>query len=136
MSIRSFTANLPVGALALLALCITGCATVGQVTNASAPACSSTLARQLSAILLEQGENPDTAGALAEGAVRRWQYDAPGPRPFLLSSQSGTDYALFVEPGDAQCLLRLYGRRKGFTTYTNNLTYIATRPISPCTCRK
>ena len=59
-----------------------------------------------------------------------------GPRPFLVASPSGTDYAFFVERKDDACLLRLYGRQKGFVTYTNNLTYIATQPLAPCRCEE
>lgn len=36
----------------------------------------------------------------------------------------------FVERKGEECLLRLYGRQKGFTRYTNNLTYIRTRDLS------
>ena len=39
-----------------------------------------------------------------------------------------------IERKDDACLLRLYGRQKGFVSYTNNLTYIATRPLTACAC--
>ncbi len=57
-----------------------------------------------------------------------------GPRPFLVASPSGTDYTFFVQEKKPICLLRLYGRQKGFWSYTNNLTYIATRPLPNCAC--
>lgn len=44
----------------------------------------------------------------------------------------GTDYRFFIDAARDQCLLRLYGRRKGFWSYTNNLSYIATRPLPGC----
>jgi hypothetical protein len=41
-----------------------------------------------------------------------------------------------VERKDDACLLRLYGRQKGFVAYTNNLTYIATQPLAACRCEE
>ena len=52
----------------------------------------------------------------------------------MVSAPSGTDYSLFVEPTDEGCLLRLCGRQKGFTSYTNNITWIETRPLPACRC--
>jgi len=59
-----------------------------------------------------------------------------GPRPFVVSSSSGADYEFFVQKKKQGCLLRLFGRTKGFTSYTNNLTYIATRPLPGCACQE
>ena len=56
------------------------------------------------------------------------------PRPFLVASSSGTDYSFFVEKKKSGCILRLYGRQKGFVSYTNDLTYIDSRPLSGCAC--
>jgi hypothetical protein len=41
-----------------------------------------------------------------------------------------------VEKKKDACLLRLYGRQKGFVSYTNDLTYIATEPLAPCECEE
>ena len=57
-----------------------------------------------------------------------------GPRPFTLLAPSGVDYAFFVEADGKECVLRLYGRQKGFVSYTNNLTYIASRTLAGCVC--
>ena len=121
-------------AAALLALFAAGCATVGQVTNLSQPACAAEFREAVSAVLSEQGENAETAGALAERTVSSLAAGALGPRPFLVSSSSGTDYEFFVQKKSDACLLRLYGRYHGFVSYTNNLTYIATRPLTRCEC--
>jgi hypothetical protein len=51
-----------------------------------------------------------------------------------LAAPSGVDHSFFVERKGASCVLRLYGRQKGFVSYTNNLTYIATEPLAPCQC--
>lgn len=50
--------------------------------------------------------------------------------PLSVSSQSGTDYSFFVEKKGEGCLLHLNGKQKGFTRYTNNLTYIRTKELS------
>ena len=57
-----------------------------------------------------------------------------GPRPFLVASPSGADYSFFVQRMDGACALRLYARQKGFVSYTNNITYIATETLGPCRC--
>jgi hypothetical protein len=57
-----------------------------------------------------------------------------GPRPFAIAAPSGTDYRFFVQRKGEACVLNLYGRQKGFVSYTNNLTYIATQDLSDCTC--
>ena len=41
---------------------------------------------------------------------------------------------VFFERRELERLLRLYGRQKGFVSYTNNITYIATEPLGPCRC--
>lgn len=90
--------------------------------------------RGLSEILAEQGENADAAAALAQDTLAQLARGARGPRPFLVEAPSGTDYVFFVDKKADGCLLRLYGRRHGFVSYTNNLTWIATRPLPGCEC--
>lgn len=119
----------------LLALGLTsGCATIARVSNLTDTACESTFSGAVSAILVEQGEKPEIAGTLANRAVKIMLRADYGPRPFFVASPSGTDYTFFVQAKKPVCLLRLYGRQKGFWSYTNNLTYIATRPLPNCLC--
>jgi len=117
-----------------LALSVAGCTTVGQVRNIEDPDCSASFERELASILVAQHETSADAEALAAGTRGMLAGVELGPRPFLVSAPSGTDYSLFVEPTDDGCLLRLYGRQKGFTSYTNNLTWIETRSLAECTC--
>jgi hypothetical protein len=111
-----------------------GCASVARVTTLSEPDCDRTFTAALSKVLHAEGEAPDVADRLARSSTGALQSYDPGPRPFLIESPSGVDYSFFVEKKGAACLLRLYGRQKGFTSYTNNLTYIATEPLAPCRC--
>ena len=120
------------GPLGLAALC--GCTAVARVTNPAAPECQTSLRAGFDQILLEQEEKPDVAATLAEAGATSFASVDLGPRPFVLSSPSGADYLFFFERADDGCLLRLYGRQKGFWSYTNNLTYIATRPLPGCSC--
>jgi len=113
---------------------LSGCATVAQVTTLSDSACHDAFASGMTAILLEQQESPPVASQIAYGAAQSIKSGGVGPRPFLLASPSGADYSFFVESKGGECLLRLYGRQKGFTAYTNNITYIGTRPLAPCRC--
>ena len=119
----------------IVALMLTGCATVAEV-ELSQDACRQSFQDALASILVEQHETPDLAQKLAEDTREALERTQLGPRPFVISSSSGADYEFFVEKKSSGCLLRLYGRQKGFTSYTNDLTYIATRPLPGCSCRE
>ncbi len=131
----SIRPSLPLVAVLPAALILTlGCATVTKVTNLVDEPCNVSFSRQLSAILKTQGEKPEAADALAEKTVSTLSSYDLGPRPFAIAAPSGTDYRFFVDRKGTECVLTLYGRRKGFVSYTNNLTYIATEPLADCTC--
>jgi metal-dependent amidase/aminoacylase/carboxypeptidase family protein len=112
-----------------------GCANVARIENASDAVCRDAIATGLATILAQQGEAPDIAGRLAKSAAANLALADFGPRPFMVSSSSGTDYEFFVESKQKACLLRLYGRQKGFRSYVNDITYIATEPLPGCVCR-
>ncbi len=120
--------------LAALVVATGACTSVAQVSNLAEPACAAEFERQLSSILVQENEKPEVAASLASKCRLALVSRNLGPRPFLISSSSGTDYTFFAQAKSAGCLLRLYGRQKGFVSYTNNLTYIATRPLPACTC--
>ena len=75
------------------------------------------------------GHGGEAGGVDGHGIVER----DVRPRPFVVSSPSGADYGFFVQQ-KSECLLRLFNRQQGFTRYTNNLTYIATRQLDGCQC--
>jgi hypothetical protein len=122
--------------LALLpaALLSTRCASIARVDNLSDAACSDEFEQSLTSILSTQNEKPEVARDLAHRTYIVLTRTDRGPRPFYVSSSSGTDYTFFIDKKRGQCLLRLYGKQKGFMSYTNNLTYIATRQLSACVC--
>jgi hypothetical protein len=122
-----------IGLAALLVLS-SGCATMARLTNLPDPECRGRFREGLHGILRQQGETEEAAATLAGRTCDAFEADNPGPRPFLIAAPSGTDYAFFVEEKRGRCLLRLYGRRHGFVSYTNNLTYIATRSLDGCRC--
>ena len=121
---------------ASLAIVLTaaGCATVAKVSNLSEESCRTSFTRQLSAILTHEGEKSEAAEALASKTVSTLTTYDLGPRPFAIAAPSGTDYRFFIDRKGADCVLTLFGRRKGFRSYTNNLTYIATETLPDCTC--
>lgn len=127
---RSTTAALLLACGALLG----GCTTVGQVRNLGEVACGEAFEDGIASILSAQRETVEDAAQLAARARAALAGGALGPRPFAISAPSGTDYYLFVEPAEPTCLLRLYGRQQGFTRYTNNLTWIESRPLAGCSC--
>jgi len=118
----------------LITVCLAACATVASVTNLSTTACAAQMQRGLSEILVEQGESANASESMARQTLSTLSGNAHGPRPFLVAAPSGTDYEFFVQKKRETCLLRLYGRYHGFVSYTNNLTYIATRPLAGCEC--
>lgn len=107
---------------------------MAQITTLSNESCRQTVRGQLESILVEEREQPDIANRLAVNTTVILATGSLGPRPFGVSSPSGADYSFFVQRKGERCLLRLYGRQKGFTRYTNNLTYISTRALEGCTC--
>jgi hypothetical protein len=117
------------------ALWISGCASVAAITNLNEDACGATFTAGLSSVLVDEGETEPASERLARRAKAALEAGELGPRPFLIAAPSGTDYTFFVDRTRSGCLLRLYGRRHGFWSYTNNLTYIATRPLTSCQCR-
>lgn len=119
---------------AVVILFVGGCATVAQVTSLSDENCRYTFVDRMTSILVEQGEKQDVADKLAESTTTVLLTGSLGPRPFLVASPSGADYSFFVEKKSSDCLLRLFSRQKGFTRYTNNLTYIATHSLTGCMC--
>jgi hypothetical protein len=114
--------------------CALGCASVAQITTLSDPACRGALSTALARVFEKEGETPQVADELAESTAAGLETWGLGPRPFLVASPSGVDYSFFVERKGASCVLRLYGRQKGFVSYTNNISYIATEPLAPCQC--
>lgn len=117
-----------------LVLLTVRCASVAQVTTLSDPGCRQTFTKALATIMESEGETAAVAQQLAESTAVALQTVDLGPRPFLVAAPSGVDYSFFVERRGASCVLRLYGRQKGFVSYTNNLTYIATESLAPCQC--
>ena len=120
----------------ILSVVFAGCTTVASISNLRETVCGNSFETQLSSILAEQGEKPAVATSLAHQSTVTLSTSEYGPRPFLVASPSGTDYTLFVQKKPDRCLLRLYGRHKGFVSYTNNLTYISTRELDGCGCKE
>ena len=131
-ALRRFRA-LPVLVATLLSA---GCTTVAQLSNLTDATCGASFESQLSSVLTEQGEKADAAAALAHQTYWILTTAQLGPRPFLVAAPSGTDYSFFVQKKSDRCLLRLYGRQKGFVSYTNDLTYISTRELAGCACQE
>ena len=118
----------------IIVLTMTGCTTMAKVTNLLDESCRTSFIHRLSTILAHQGEPSATSDALANKAVFTLTTYDLGPRPFAIAAPSGTDYRFFVDRKGTECVLILYGRQKGFVSYTNNLTYIATEPLPGCAC--
>ena len=114
---------------------VTSCASVSHITNLTDSACQTSFETELAAVLVRQGETPENATGLVHHTVTILTLADLGPRPFLVSSSSGTDYSFFVDRKKSGCVLRLYGRQRGFVRYTNNLTYIDSRQLQGCSCR-
>ena len=118
----------------LAAAMVIACTSVARLTNLADASCQASFETEMQTILGGQGETPENAAKLAHRAVTILTLGDLGPRPFLVAAPSGTDYSFFVEKTKSGCILRLYGREKGFVSYTNNLTYIDSRTLQGCSC--
>jgi hypothetical protein len=118
----------------ITAVMVVSCTSVARLTNLADASCQASIETEMQAILGGQGETPENAAKLAHRAVTILTLGDLGPRPFLVAAPSGTDYSFFVEKTKSGCILRLYGREKGFVSYTNNLTYIDSRTLQGCMC--
>ncbi|GKS56481.1 hypothetical protein YTPLAS18_00080 [Nitrospira sp.] len=118
------------------AAALVGCTTMAAITNPREQPCRQNFAAALADILVAEGEETARAQQLMGKAGLLGSVFDYGPRPFSVSSQTGTDYSFFVEKKGDDCVLRLYGRQKGFTRYTNNLTYIESRNLTGCQCHE
>ncbi len=105
-----------------------------KVTNLSEEPCRTSFMQRLSSILAHDGEKSEASNVLANQTISMLTTYDLGPRPFVIAAPSGTDYRFFIDRKEADCVLTLFGRRRGFVSYTNNLTYIATEALQGCTC--
>ena len=122
-----------IGAMAALA----GCSpSVARLLNPKYPRCQESLRKAFEITLAGQGETDEVAQKVAAGAVQALVDAELGARPFKVSSPSGVDYGYFFEREDDRCLLRLVAWQKGFVQYSDNVTFLATRPLPGCGCKQ
>jgi hypothetical protein len=126
--------------LALSAVSVSGCAALsyvfplyGEITNASNPACASSLATETKAALQKQGETPEDSTGAANRAARSIAR-LREPTQFEAASSSVISYWFNFEPRHSGCLLKLFEIHKGGAVKTNTITYYAKRPLTGCTC--
>ncbi len=109
------------------------CASVGKITNQDDSECLKNFQTQLALVMTEEGEPQLSAQRIASKIVAGLSFHPLGRRIFLVEGED-TDYSFFIQNNNGQCVLRLVRTRKGFTTYTNNLTYINSKDIPICRC--
>jgi hypothetical protein len=127
--------------LALLAVSLSGCLVLsyvfplfGEITNASDPACTSSLATETKAALEQRGETPEDATGAANRAAQSIARQQDLPIQFEAASSSGVSYWFGFQPRPSGCLLQLFEIHKGGVVKTNTITYYAKRPLTGCTC--
>lgn len=134
---RGATAAALAAALFVVAASCVGCShRFARPINAGAEKCQQSLREAFALILVAEEEKPEVAEAIGEAAARQLAEVDLGPRPFKLSSPSGFDYGFFFEDEGKRCLLHLVAWQKGVVQYSNNVTYIETRPLRGCRCEK
>ncbi len=80
-----------------------GCTSIAAVTNLRDQPCQQNSAMALSEILLAEGEEPARVQKIVDKADLLGSAFDYGPRPFVVSSQSGTDHSFFVEKKGEKC---------------------------------
>lgn len=118
-----------------LAIFLAGCATVGR-PDLSSQRCGDDLASQVADVLFTQGESRPISDDLANGLTVDLSTGALSPVSFFADSPSGCQYGFAIHHTSEGCVLRLYYRKRPGYEVTNNLTYIATRPLKECACAK
>ena len=73
-----------------------GCTTMATMTNVRDQPCRQNFSSALSEMLVEEGEETDRVQRLVENPDSVGSVFDYGPRPFSVSSRSGTDYSFFV----------------------------------------
>jgi hypothetical protein len=116
-------------------LAVSGCASVGRL-DFTTHECAATFTRQLADILVSQHETERIAQELARDATLALISGEATTAQFFVFSPSGTDYAFFVQHRSSGCVLRLHARRTLHTELSNDLTYIASRPLTGCRCER
>jgi hypothetical protein len=119
--------------LCATALLAAGCVTLGRVDIAN-ESCAESFRARLAEILVAEGEAPPIADEVADRTMDALLGGDEDPADFVTSSPSGATYAFLVQKKEKRCLLRLYFKRRRHVEITNNLTYIATRPLPDCAC--
>ena len=116
-------------------LAASGCVSIGRV-DVTTNECAATVTRQLADILVAEHEPERIAQELARDATLALLSGEATTAQFLVFSPSGTDYAFFVQHRSSGCVLRLHARRGLRYEVRNNLTYIASRPLTGCRCER
>jgi hypothetical protein len=96
------------------------------------PACAAELEEQTKAVLVDQGEDPEVAAGCSKDAIGTLRA-GPGSREFFISTP-GAAYGFDIARKDPGCVLRLYYRRRPHSQVTDNIFYLAKRPLPGCVC--
>lgn len=115
------------------ALAASGCVTLGRIDVENQP-CAEQLGSRIAEILVEEGEAPPIADEVAARTLDAIAAGDENPADFGVWSPSGGTYAFIVQRKEKTCLLRLYYKRKRHVEITNNMWFIATRPLPRCAC--
>jgi len=131
---RSCAAPLPL--LLALALLVACSPTVAQILNPGYPRCQKSMREAFAITLVGQGESDAVAEKLADETVRALADAELGAKPFKVTSPSGAQYGYFFEREDDRCLLRMAAVQVGILQVSDNVRFLATRPLPGCGCRQ
>jgi len=123
-------------ALLVIAALAGGCSTsnAARLANPAAVGCRESLRDAFAIMLVGQGEKENVAEQVARSGANALADTDLGPHPFKLSSPSGIDYAFYFEDEGHRCLLHLVAKQGAGLQFGDTLTFLATRPLSGCTC--
>jgi hypothetical protein len=127
-----------VPAILVIAALAGGCtgSSASRLTNPAAAKCQASLRDAFAVMLVGQQEKPEVAEAVAAAGAQAIADVELGPTPFKLSSPSGLDYGFYIDDEMGRCLVRLVAIQGGRLQVSDNVTFIATRPLPGCSCMR
>lgn len=109
---------------------------VARLLNPEYPRCQRSLREALAITLVGQGETDEVAEKLADDTVQALAAVDLGAKPFKVTSPSGVQYGYLFEREDDRCLLRMVAWQLATVQVSDNVRYLASRPLPGCGCRQ
>jgi hypothetical protein len=109
-----------------------------SIQNMNNTECRSSLETALISILIEENEKkPSEADMMIfKPKIQKFIAGTFDSQKGFGFSLSGTTYQFMFDESKGTCILNLYQKSSGNTKYTNRVTYINSKEVQGCYCKK